>query len=245
MDKSLFVSMNGAKNSMRELEIVTNNLANANTTGFRGDATYSSQYHSKDAANETRVYAKLAGTFTDFTQGPILNTQRDLDVAIDGPGFIAVQSLSGKEGYTRAGDLQIDETGALKTSRGELVMGNAGTISIPQAQRISIGPDGMVLAQFAGQNDMVPIDQIKLINPDVNKLSKGEDRLFYLPQGTVTDADPSVKIIPGALEGSNVNVIEAMTKIIDLSRSYEIHTNFMKTMSENSIKANGLLDLPK
>lgn len=242
MDKLLFVSMNGAKNSMRELEILTNNLANVNTTGFRADATMSTPFKVKTGDNQSRVYAKMDKVFTDFKTGPMITTRRDLDVAVSGPGFIAVQSASGKEGYTRAGDLELGEDGILKTHGGHLVMGNSGIINLPNVTKIEISGDGTISGLFPGAPDLVPLDKIKLVNPDVKEMAKGKDGLFYSNKGSSLDSDSNVNILTGTLEGSNVNAIEVMTKIIDISRSYEMHTNFMKTMAENAIKSNQILN---
>lgn len=246
MDRALFISMTGAKSSMQELEVMTNNLANLNTTAYRADSTFMQQ-QAVDPNNpqQSRTYSKVAKTYTDFTQGSIFNTERDLDIALDGSGFIAVQSKTGKEGYTRAGGLILNPDGTLATESGALVMGNAGTVSLPPADKISIASDGTISVRFVGNNEMVPVDRIKLVNPPVNQLTKGTDSLFYLQNDAVAGQDNDVKIISGALEGSNVSAIDTMTQIIDLSRHYEIHTNFMKTFSEDSVKSNQLLELTR
>lgn len=244
MDKSLFISMSGAKNSSRQLEIITNNLANVNTTAFRADSSYIDQHKVTSDANESRVYAKLNHTYTDQKSGSIFNTDRDLDCAIQGEGFIAVQSKSGQEAYTRAGNLQIKDH-ILMTQAGNLVLGNGGAITIPDAQRIQISPDGTISALFVGNTDMVPIDKIKLTNPNVNELRKGEDTLFYLNGNGSATVDNNIRLIPGSLEGSNVNAIETMTQLIELTRNYQIHTNFMKTIMEDTAKENQLLDIPR
>lgn len=241
MDKSLFINMSGAKNASRQLEIITNNLANINTTGFRADSTYLEQHQAAQKGNQSRVYAKLNSTFTDFKQGPIVNTGRDLDVAVNGEGFIAVQSKNGQEAYTRVGALQV-KNGVLMQN-GNLVLGSAGVVSIPDAQRLNIAPDGTVSALFVGESQLTPIDKIKLVKPPVNQLNKGQDGLFYLNGDGTAQADPDVTIMAGALESSNVNAIETMTQLIDLTRNYQIHTNFMKTILDDTAKANQLLEL--
>lgn len=242
MDKSLFISMSGAQNASRQLEIITNNLANVNTTGFRADSTYLEQHQVAKTGNQSRVYAKLNTTYTDFKQGAILSTDRDLDVALNGDGFIAVQSKSGQEAYTRIGNLQV-KNGMLTTQNGNLVIGSSGPIAIPDAQRLNIAPDGTVSALFVGETELTPIDKIKLTNPKLNELKKGDDGLFYFNEQGIAQADPNVTIMSGSLEASNVNAIETMTQLIDLTRNYQIHTNFMKTIMDNTAKANQLLDL--
>ncbi|VVC77099.1 Flagellar basal-body rod protein FlgF [Aquicella siphonis] len=242
MDKSLFISMNGAYNSMRQLEIITNNLANVNTTAFRADSTFIRAHEVNSGGQQSRVYSRLDKTYTNFKQGNIFNTDRDLDVAINGDGFIAVQSKSGREGYTRAGSLQI-RNGILTTQTGEIVMGNGGPINIPPAEKISISPDGTVTARFIGETEFVPVDKIKLTNPKVAELQKGTDTLFYLNGNGTAPYDPNVTVISGGLEGSNVSAIETMTQLIELTRQYQIHTNFMKTIADDTAKINQVLEL--
>lgn len=244
MDKSLFINMGGAQNSMRQLEIITNNLANINTTGFKADNAFVEQYKLSHSDQESRVFSRVNKTFTDFKQGSVYTTDRDLDVAIRGDGFIAIQSKNGVEGYTRDGSLQIRD-GILVSKGGDIVMGNSGPIKIPQAERIKINEDGSIAAKFAGNADLVTIDKIKLVNPDINQLNKGQDALFYLNGNGRATIDPNVTLMSGALEGSNVSAIETMTQLIDLTRSYQVHTNFMRTISENTAKLNQLLDVTR
>lgn len=244
MDKSLFISMGGASNASRQLQIITNNLANINTTAFRSDASYIEQHKVTNEGDQSRVYAKLNKSYTEHKVGSIFNTDRDLDFAVDGNGFIAVQSKSGQEAYTRAGNLQIKDH-ILMTQSGNLVLGNGGAITIPDAQRIQISPDGTISALFVGNKEMVPIDKIKLTNPSVNDLTKGEDALFYFNGNGTAPVDNKIRLIPGSLEGSNVSAIETMTQLIDLTRHYQIHTNFMKTVMEDTAKENQLLEVPR
>lgn len=242
MDNSLYISMNGAHNSMRELEIITNNLANVNTTAFRSDRTFIVPHQVNTSGQQSRVYSKLDQSYTNFNQGNIFNTDRDLDVAINGDGFIAVQSKTGKEGYTRAGSLQI-KNGILTSQTGEIVIGNGGPINIPPAERISIAQDGTVTAKFMGESEYVSIDKIKLVNPNIADLKKGPDTLFYLNGDGAAQVDQNVTLLSGSLEGSNVNAIETMTQLVELTRQYQIHTNFMKTIADDTAKVNQILEL--
>lgn len=246
MDKSLFISMNGAQNSMHQLEVITNNLANVNTSAFKADLTYVDQYKvPAKQGQQSRTYSKLESTYTNFDKGPLINTQRDLDIALDGAGFIAVQSKTGKEAYTRAGNLELSADGMLVTQSGNFVIGNGGPIYIPPAEKISISPDGTISARLMGQQEVVQLDRIKLVNPSISTVRKGEDTLFYVQNDGVAAQDFNVKIVSGALEGSNVNAIQTMTQLIELSRHYQIHTNFMKTLADNTTKSNQILELSR
>lgn len=243
MDKSLFVSMSSQRNSLKELEILSNNLANSNTPGFRADYEVIKQNHVVSGDKmETRVYPSIGRSYTDFKPGPILQTGRELDVALQGNGMIAVQSHTGKEGYTRAGNLEISGDGLLTTAKGEMVMGLKGAITIPKTERVNISQDGTVAIMPQGTNDMVPIAKIKLVNPPVHQLQKGVDGLFYLNGGQSADIDPDVKLTSGSIEGSNVDTVDTLIKLIDISRKYEIHSNFIKNLAEQATQANRLLD---
>ena len=248
VDKALFIGTSGAKDSMHELQLITNNLANSSTTGFRADYETSKPYQVDKNGEQTRAYAVLNQAYSDFKHGPIYNTGRDLDVAISGDGFIAVQSASGAEGYTRAGNLQIKD-GFLETQTGQLILGVNGVIAIPKdADRISIGGDGSVSAQLKGSNDIVTINRMKLTNPPTSQLQKGADGLFYMSGDDAVSSlplDEKVRLSVHALEGSNVSTVEMLTDLIDLSRKFELHTNLMKSVQDNASRANQILEVPK
>jgi flagellar basal-body rod protein FlgF len=244
MDKALFIDSTGAKTSMHQLELLTNNLANANTTGFRADLESLKQ--SKNDPKSTRVYSSLDKTYTDFTHGPAIRTDRDLDIAMANEGFIAVKSKSGKEGYTRSGELQRTPEGLITTKTGEVVMGVNGIIDTPQdTRRVSIAEDGTVTVLLKGQDLPVTLNRIKLTNPAVDQLRKGEDGLFYMVDESPVRFDEKIRVIPGSLEGSNVNPVQALTTLIELSREFEMHTNFMKTLETQAGKSNQILEMPR
>jgi flagellar basal-body rod protein FlgF len=242
-DKAIFLGMSGARSSMNKLAIMTNNLANVNTTGYRADFQTVQQNHvGDDSETSTRVFSNINSTYTDFHPGPIINTGRDLDLAISGKGFIAVQGKDGQEAYTRAGNLEI-VNGNLTTRSGDLVMGNSGVIVIPPAKRLEIGVDGTVSVMLINTHEMEPIDKIKLTDPNVEQLTKGEDGLFYMQNGVIAPLSTSIKLVHAALESSNVNAVETLANLVDISRSFDVHTNFMKTMQDNASKENQILDM--
>lgn len=242
MDKALFIGMGGQSNALRELEILSNNLANVNTPGFKADYEVMKQHHLNNIGLETRVYSKLGKTYTDFRQGPILRTGRDLDVAVSGHGMFAIQSKSGREGYTRAGDFDISNDGFLTTSRGQMVLGKTGAIQIKNAERVIIGKDGTVSIKPLDSDQNVIIGKLKLVNGENARVEKGEDGLFYPVGGKGLVDDPNLMVESGSLEGSNVSPVATMIKLIDLSRNYEIHSNLIKNMADSAVQANSLLD---
>lgn len=246
VDKAVFINTNSAKNAMRQLEVLTNNLANAGTPGFRSDyEAMSSIAVGKENNHTTRIYSNIAQSYSDFSAGPVVNTGRDLDVAVAGSGFITVQDKTGQEAYTRAGNLDI-KNGILSTQAGQVVVGTSGIITIPQnAHKISIGADGTVAAQIVGQKEMVNVGRIKLTSPAIAQLHKGDDGLFHLAAGNSAPPDEKVRLTPGSLEGSNVNPITTLTQLVELSRGFEMQANMMKTFKDDATKANQILAVPR
>lgn len=241
----MFIGSHSAKGAMHELEMLTNNLANVNTTGFRADHQTFKPIDVKDKNMPSRSFAAPDKIYTDFTPGPILNTGRDLDLSVSGKGFIAVQSKTGQEGYTRAGELQI-QNNMLTTASGQLVMGSSGPISIgANIERVNIGLDGTISAKLIGQTAPIALDKIKLVSPPIDQLSKGTDGLFYLPGGQSVQPDTTLRVQPGTIEGSNVNPIEALTSLIELSRAFEMRTSLLSKMSEQASKGNQLLEVSR
>ncbi len=246
MDEMIYVAMSGAKQVEYAQAINTNNLANISTTGFRADLHAFSSIPIEGPGVETRVNAVVDSYGTDFAQGQITRTGRDLDVAIKGEGFIAVQAPDGGEAYTRAGDLRVDATtGLLTTGAGHLVLGNGGPIALPPSQKSEIGTDGTISVQplGTGPEALTIADRIKLVNPDPAIVYKGEDGLFYLEEGAVADADASIKIENGSLEHSNVNVAMTLVNMIELARQYEMQVNMIKEAEENADAAAQMMQL--
>ncbi|WP_341938712.1 flagellar basal-body rod protein FlgF [Marinimicrobium sp. C2-29] len=244
MDKSLYIAMTGAKNNMMAQTNHSNNLANLNTTGFRADfAQARSMPVYYGDGHPTRAYAMTESPGSDFSQGPLNETGRQLDLAIDGEGFIAVQAPDGTEAYTRAGALNIDPLGVLRTADGKPVMGNDGPIALPPLEHLEIGSDGTlsIVAQGQGPEALVEIDRIKLVNPDLQEVSKGEDGLFRLNDNLPAEADAGVNVISGFLEGSNVNAVDEFTQILSLSRQYEMQLKLMQNVEQNSESSARLL----
>ncbi len=251
MDKMLYISMSGLKQTMRAQAINSHNLANVSTTGFRADLQAFKDEQVYGPGQQSRFYSvsqdKNVSGGTDFSEGSIIATGNDLDVAIKGDGFIAVQSSDGREGYTRAGNLQISQNGLLMNAAGRQIIGNGGPISIPPSSKVEIGEDGTVSVIPVGQSSasLAVIDRIKLVKPEHQSLTKGNDGLFYHkdPAVTIIDADASVKLASGYTEGSNVNVIEAMIEMIELARSFEMQSKIMKESKQNDSTSTKLMSL--
>lgn len=245
MDRMLYMAMNGAQQNMLAQAVNTNNLANVSTTGFRADLEQFRSMPMYGPGYATRVYAMAEKPGADFTPGPINTTGRDLDIAVQGKGWIAVQANDGTEAYTRAGNLQISPNGLLTNHQGLPVIGDGGPITVPPAAKIHFAGDGSVaivpLGDETGTSQIIA--RIKLVNPDNVDLQKGIDGLMHLREGGEAEADAAVKLIGGALEGSNVNVADALAKMIDLSRQFEMQVKMMKTAERNSDQTMQLMRL--
>ncbi len=247
MDKALYISMTGAKHNMIAQVNASNNLANVNTTGFKGEfARARSLPVFYGDGHPARAFSITESHGTDFSAGPMIETGRDLDVAIEREGFIAVQAPDGQEAYTRAGSLHIDSLGVLRNGSGLPVMGNGGPIAIPAAEKIEIALDGSITIVPLGQgaDATAVVDRIRLVNPDVNDLNKTEEGLFRLqnPQQDI-EADAGVRLVSGFIEGSNVNAVDELVSILGLSRQYEMQVKLMQTVKENSESSARLLHM--
>jgi flagellar basal-body rod protein FlgF len=242
MDRLIYTSLSGAKNLMYRQDALAQNLANANTTGYRADTVALRAVPACGQEAGTRVFTVETTLGADLSAGPMQATGRPLDVAVQGPGWIAVQGLDGTEAYTRAGNLQVGADGTLQLPNGLPVLSDGGApIVVPADARLQIGADGTVSAKTDGQPEVNQAGRIKLVNPEAAELTKGLDGLFRLKSGEPADVDETVRLAEGTLEGSNVNVVEAMIGMIAAARQFEMQMKLLSTAEQNEQKASGLL----
>ncbi|HSH97601.1 MAG: flagellar basal-body rod protein FlgF [Methylophilaceae bacterium] len=245
MDRMIYTAMSGAKHILEQQTTTAHNLANTSSTGFKAQVdSFRAVPIVSDGLN-TRTFVVDATVGADFSNGPIQATNRDLDVAIQGKGWLAVQRADGSEGYTRNGALKLNENGVLQTSNGLTVLGDTGPITIPPDVRISIGKDGTISSV---QNTTVPgpantIGRLKLVNPDESNLVRGGDGLFVTADKSPVQADATVSVVTGALEGSNVNVVDAMVTMISLQRQFDTQMRLLQDAEKNAEKANQIFGL--
>ncbi|MEM7082009.1 MAG: flagellar basal body rod protein FlgF [Pseudomonadota bacterium] len=243
MDRLGYIAMTGAKHSMQAQAIVSNNLANASTTGFRAELLGSVDAPIRGDGYQSRANVINAGTGADFGYGAIRSTGRELDVAVQGQGWIAVQAPDGSEAYTRAGDLHLDAFGLMTTGRQLQVMGDGGPVAIPPHASLTVGGDGTISIVPLGQGPttLAVVDRIKLVNPPNEDLQRGPDGLFRLKAGGVADADAEVKLLSGSLESSNVNAAQSLVDMIEISRLYEMQVKLIATAKEDADAAAQLM----
>ncbi len=243
MDRLIYIAMTGAQQLLHQQAQSAHNLANAATTGYKAETGAFRAAPVAGPGMATRAYAVDTTTGADLTAGSIQPTGRDLDVAIEGDGFLTVQGSDGNEAYTRNGSLQVSAEGELQTRTGLTVLGDGGPINIPQDSKVSIGHDGTVSIVTYGQSaaNVTLVGQLKLVKPATNEVIKGADGLFRLKNGQQAEADPSVSLTAGALEGSNVNTVSVMVDMIGLARQFEMQMKLLQNAEGNAQRATTLL----
>jgi flagellar basal-body rod protein FlgF len=240
MDRLIYTAASAARALMQRQDGLTNNLANANTTGFRADQVVFRAVPVRGDGTPTRVVALEATAGFDAAPGPIETTGRPLDVAVQGQGWLAVQAPDGTEAYTRGGALQVSPDGVLVTPAGLPVAGEGGPLNIPPGTSVSIAADGTVSAKPA-TGPAETVGRLKLVNPAAAELRKGDDGLLRMATGEDAPADPQVRVAAGALEGSNVNVVEAMVGMIAAARQFETQMKLLQNAEQNDQRGAQLL----
>ncbi len=238
MDRMIYLSMTGAKASMQRQDALAHNLANASTPGFRAELTAFRAVPVRGDGASTRVYALESTPGYNAEPGAVQPTGRNLDVALEGKAWLAVQGLDGTEAYTRAGALDVDAEGLLVTKTGLSVLGDGGPITIPANAQVQIAPDGTVTAAL-GNAKPQSVGKLKLVTPET-PLQRGEDGLFRAPAGDLA-ADPNARLRDGALEGSNVSAVETMIAMIAASRQFEQQMKMVHAAQEKEQAATKLL----
>lgn len=234
MDRMLYVAMSNARQMLTAQTVVSHNLANANTTGFKADLESVRSMPVYGTGLPTRAFAMTERSAIDFDGGAIEQTGNPLDLAIEGDGMFAVIAPDGTEAYTRDGDFKVSVNGLLTTSTGLPVLGEGGPVTIPVSEQVVVGRDGTVSVRPLGQqaNALAQVDRIKLVRPEPADLTKGGDGLFRLDDGQIAPADASVHVVQGALEQSNVNTIDQMVKLMTYQRQYELAVKAMNTAND-------------
>ena len=244
MDRMIYLSMAGAKAAMQRQDILSNNLANVSSNGFRAEMAAFRAVPGRGDGASTRAFALETTIGYNPEPGAVQSTGRNLDVAMKGNAWLAVQGLDGTEAYTRAGSFQVTQAGQLVTSTGLPVLSDGGApIDVPPGAEITLGADGTITAQTPGQPP-APVGRIKLATPGVDDpLQRGDDGLFRAASGNPLAQDPNATLLSGALEGSNVNAVESMVGMIAAARQFEQQMRLLQTAETNDKTASQLLGM--
>ncbi|OFX24435.1 MAG: flagellar basal body rod protein FlgG [Anaeromyxobacter sp. RBG_16_69_14] len=252
MLRALYTAATGMDAQQLKMDVISNNLANASTTGFkktraefedllsdtiRGASAPDARGGGNPTPLQVGLGVRTGSTTRSFGQGELSNTQNPTDLAIQGSGFFRVQLPSGDFGYTRAGNFSLDATGRLVTQHGEVV--EPGITVPPDATAITIKPDGTVTATLAGRPDPSELGQIELYtftNPA--GLSSTGNNLFVqtVGSGDAQRARPGEQgagtLAQGMLEGANVKAVEEMIDMIACQRAYELNSKIITTADQ-------------
>jgi len=233
MDKMIYTVMSG----LQILDIAriknANEMANANTIGFKTSFNQAAGFQDIGVAGNqsARAIPVLSGdNIMSLKPGPLISTGRNLDVAVSGKGVLSVQSSDGKEVYTRRGDLKISPSGVLENGKGQLIMGEGGAITIPPSRHLEINVRGdiLIIPADAVGNNLQAVGRLKLSDAEGKSLRIRPDGLYETLNGTSLEVSKDIAVTSGALEGSNVSIVGAMTKMIQSSRDYEMFIRMLK-----------------
>ena len=244
MDKLLYIAASGASQDLTGSAIRANNLANAQTTGFKAQLEQARAMPAYGEGLPTRVFAMTESPTNDYDGGAMVQTGRELDLAIQGEGWFSVLDANGNEAYSRNGSLELGANGELKDSHGNTIVGDFGPVFLPiPLSNINIANDGTlsVRPQGAPETVLEEVGRLKFVNPDVRNMQRGADGLFRMKDGELAAEDLQVSIRNGVLEGSNVNPVEEMVSMINLQRHYEMQVKLMKRAESMDLRGNQLL----
>jgi flagellar basal-body rod protein FlgF len=234
MYKGIYIAASGAILKQAQLDVVTQNIANANTTGYKKDSLSFKEFLLQKDAGEVqdgRTMSELSSFKTDLTNGIVIRTGNPLDIAVEGNGLIALDG----DRYTRRGDLRKNSEGYLTTHNGTKIMGSGGPILLPEGS-VDIDAEGKISVMETGGNIPTEIDTIKIMDfgPDAEITKTGDGQ--FTVNGSGTQVTSGVK--QGYLESSNVDPVKEMVHMIETMREYESYQKIIQVFDDASAKVN-------
>jgi flagellar basal-body rod protein FlgF len=247
MDKLAYTSVNAMKSLMNRQTAIANNMANSNTVGFKADMVSAKAQYLNGPGHDSRAMAVERAMQADMNAGTIKQTGRPLDVALEGDAMFAVQGTDGKEAYSRRGDFNIQASGAMITGDGYPVLGDSGPVTIPPSDRVDIGKDGTIFFVPQGGDPTQPqeLGKIKLVSMTGSEISKGPDGLFRVAGDGALPVDENARLVPGALEESNVNMTAALVDMIETSRAWETQARMLRMTEELDDSSANIMSMPQ
>ena len=247
MDRLIYTSLTAMRGSMSRQTAIANNLANAQTPGFRADIANAQSLWLDGSGLDARAMASEEVLGADMRAGTVTQTGRDLDIAMQGDALLVVQATNGEEAYTRRGDLQISPSGLLTTGDGHPVQGGQGPVTIPPADAISIDQEGRVWVVPQGGDPENPqeVDRLRLATPVGSEIAKGLDGLFRVKGGGILPDDPEARLLTRSIEGSNVTATSALVEMIEASRSWDTQLKMISDVRDMDSATANLMQLPR
>lgn len=245
MDRLIYTAYSGLSDSMISQQVIASNMANAQTIGFRAEMLSHQVTTLKGPSIEARAMTQGEARGANMKQGAVIETGNPLDIALSGRAMLAVQGEDGEEAYTRRGDLSIDASGVMSNGDGRPVIGDAGPVTVPPGARITIAPDGTVLAATGENPDQPPqvVGRIKLVSTTGSRIEKGLDGLFRVFGGGALPEDEAAQVTSGALEQSNVDATRVLVEMIEAQRLFDMRTKLVATARELDEGSAGLMRL--
>ena len=242
MVRGLYTADTGMINQQKRLDTVTNNLANASTTGFKREGLTSKSFdqmltvklndlsvpYLNEGIGKMSLGVKIGENYTDYSQGSLKETGNTYDLALAGNGFFTISYTDKKgntsEKYTRDGEFTMDSEGYLRTLEGDYVQGEGGAIMIPvETSEVSIRDNGDIYA------DGEYVDSLRIVDfEDYNNIEKFGENLYNVVDGA-TETESTAAVKQGYLEMSNINVVKEMVEMITISRAYESNQKLIQT----------------
>lgn len=247
MDRLIYTSLSAMRGSMSRQTAIANNLANAQTPGFRADMANAQALWLDGSGLDARAVASEEVLGADMKAGTVTQTGRDLDIAMQGDALLVVQAKNGEEAYTRRGDLQISPSGLLTTGDGSPVQGTQGPVTIPPADAINIDQEGRVWVVPQGGDPENPqeVDRLRLSTPTGSDIVKGLDGLFRVKGGGILPDDPEARLLTRSIEGSNVTATSALVEMIEASRSWDTQLKMIGDVRDMDSATASLMQLPR
>jgi len=234
MDRLIYTAVSGMSSAMARQRMIASNMANAHTTGFRAETMQFTPITLEGDSIEVRAMNLGEVHGASMREGTVSQTGRELDIAMTGDTLLAVQARDGAEAYTRRGDLMISATGVLENGDGLPVIGEGGPVTVPLGARVTIAPDGGIMASDPATPDQPPtqVDRLKLASWRGSRIEKDLAGQFRVPGGGALPADENARIQAGALEGSNVSPTQVLVEMVEAQRLYDMRAKLLSTARE-------------
>lgn len=247
MDRLIYTSLTAMRGSMSRQAAIANNLANAQTPGFRADIAEAQALWLQGGGFDTRALSSEEVLGADMRAGTVTETGRDLDIAMQADAMLVVQAKNGEEAYTRRGDLQLSPSGLLTTGEGNPVLGTQGPVTLPPTDSISLDNQGRIWIVPQGGDPQNPqeVDRLRIVTPAGSEIAKGMDGLFRVKGGGILPDDPEARIINRSIEGSNVAATTALVEMIEASRSWDTQLKMITDARDMDSATANLMQLPR